>query len=230
MSFFKDALSIFKKSELVLIEKVKETEGVYSFIFKKDKDLTWKPGQHGLFTITHKKIKNNTKPLTVASIPSEDVVKITTKIGDNPSDFKSALLELEAGMKISMSGPVGSFYAKDDSPALFIAADIGITPFRAMIKQIEAEVNVEKQVKLLYLNSQGSHIYKEDLANTDVVVSFLTTNNELFQEIDRFTEKYNDKGQYFIAGSKPFVNTLTEHLKSNNISKRNVKRDVFVGC
>ena len=117
MSFLKDALSIFKKSELVFIEKIKESEDVYSFLFKKDEDLTWKPGQHGLFTITHKKIKNNTKPMTVASIPSENVVKITTKIGDDPSDFKSALLELEAGMKVTMSG--GLLLSKRRKPYTF---------------------------------------------------------------------------------------------------------------
>lgn len=227
MSFFKDALSIFKKSELIFIERVKESAGVYSFLFKKDQDLTWKPGQHGLFTITHKKIKNSTKPLTVASTPSEDVVKVTTKIGDNPSDFKSALLELEAGMKVSMSGPVGSFYLKEDGPALFIAADIGITPFRALVKQIEAEQTNSNKVKLLYLDSQNGHIYKEDFKNVDV--EFLTTKEKLLQEVDAFTEQHKDNGQYFIAGPKAEVNMLAEHLKSNHVSKRSIKKDVFMG-
>lgn len=226
MSFLKDALSIFKKSELVFIEKVKESERVYSFLFKKDQDLTWKPGQHGLFTITHKKIKNHTKPFTVSSISSEGVVRLTTTIGNNPSDFKQALLELEPGMKINMSGPVGSFYLKEDSPALFIAADIGITPFRAIIKQIEEE-NIGKQVKLLYFDTENMHIYKVDFKDVDV--DFITTKEQLLQAINIFTEKHKEKGQYFVAGSKDAVNMIVEHLKSNNIAKRAIKKDVFVG-
>ncbi|MCG1023573.1 FAD-dependent oxidoreductase [Sutcliffiella horikoshii] len=226
MSFLKDTLSIFKKSELVFIEKVKESQRVYSFLFKKDQDLTWKPGQHGLFTITHKKIKNHTKPFTVSSIPSEGVVRLTTTIGENPSDFKQALLELEPGMKINMSGPVGSFYLKEKSPALFIAADIGITPFRAIIKQIEGE-NIGKQVKLLYFDSENMHIYKVDFKNVDV--DFITTKEQLLQEINIFKEKHKEKGQYFVAGSKDAVNMVVEHLKSSNIAKRAIKKDVFVG-
>jgi ferredoxin-NADP reductase len=226
MSIFKDALSIFKKSELVFIEKVKESEKVYSFLFEKDQDLTWKSGQHGLLTITHKKVKNGTKPFTISSIPSEGVVRVTTQIGDNPSEFKRALLELEPGMKISMSGPVGSFNLKEESPALFIAADIGITPFRAIIKQIEGE-NIGKQVKLLYLDSDNMHIYKEDFKNVDV--DFITTKEQLLQELNAFTEKHKENGQYFVAGSKDAVNMVVEHLKSNNIAKRNIKKDVFVG-
>ena len=58
MSFFKDAIAIFKKRELAFIESYKESENVYTFLFEKEKDVTWKAGQHGLFTITHKKIKN----------------------------------------------------------------------------------------------------------------------------------------------------------------------------
>ncbi|WP_404447707.1 FAD-dependent oxidoreductase [Sutcliffiella horikoshii] len=223
---FKDALSIFKKSELVFLERVKESEKIYSFLFKKDQDLTWKPGQHGLFTITHKKIKNGTKPFTVSSTPNEGVVRITTKIGDNPSEFKQALLDLEPGMKISMSGPVGSFYVKEDSAALFIAADIGITPFRAMIKQIEEE-NRQNQVKLLYFNNENVHIYKEDFKNVDV--DFITTKEQLLHEISAFAEKHKENGQYFVAGSKGAVNMVVEHLKSKNIAKRNIKKDVFVG-
>ena len=90
--------------------------------------------------ITHKKIKNPTKPFTVASAPTENVVRLTMRIGDNPSDFKKAMLELKQGMKVKMSGPVGSFYLKDNNPSLLIAGGIGITPFRSILKQVEAEV------------------------------------------------------------------------------------------
>ncbi|WP_353626189.1 hypothetical protein [Bacillus sp. JCM 19041] len=60
MSFLKDSLSILRKSELTLIKKEKESDEVYSFQFKMDERLNWKAGQHGLFTITHKKIKDST--------------------------------------------------------------------------------------------------------------------------------------------------------------------------
>ena len=103
MSFIKDTLSIFKKRELLFLESHKESEDVYTFLFEKEKDLTWKAGQHGLFSITHKKIKNPIRPFSVASAPTENVVKITIGINDDPSDFKKAMLELKQGMKVSMS-------------------------------------------------------------------------------------------------------------------------------
>lgn len=130
MGFLQDYfIPIFKKRELTFKERYKESENVHTFVFEKGQYVVWKAGQYGLFSITHKKIKNPTKPFSVASAPAENVVKITTMIRNEASDFKEALLELKQGMKVKMSGPLGSFYLKDDRPALLIAGGIGITPF-----------------------------------------------------------------------------------------------------
>lgn len=231
MSFLKDTFAILKKSDLAFLKKYKESDGVYTFLFEKEKDLTWHAGQHGLFTITHRKIKNATRPLTVASTPAENVVKITTAISDKPSEFKKALLELEEGMKIRMNGPVGSFYLNDNSPALFIAGGIGITPFRAIVKQLETEGNgVQKQIKLLYLDSGKSYIYKDEFdRNTSIDTSYLASRDELYLEMDKFITSNNNNAKYFIAGSKSMVDSITSHLKSNGILKRNIKKDAFMG-
>jgi ferredoxin-NADP reductase len=234
MSFFQDTLSIFKKRELLFLESFIESEDVYTFLFEKEKDLTWKAGQHGLFTIIHKKIKNPIRPFTVASAPSENVVRLTMRINDNPSDFKKAMLELKQGMKVKMSGPVGGFYLKDNSPSLLIAGGIGITPFRSIVKQLEAEGNgFGKQIHLLYMDSKKSYINKDELDrmanNTSISVTYLDSRDDLHQEIDKFTSLHKNNGKYFIAGPKPMVDSISTYLQDHNISKRNIKKDAFFG-
>src|SRR5690554_4968383 len=191
MSLFQDVLPIFKKRELILLESYKESEDVFTFLFEKEKDLIWKAGQHGLFRIIHKSIKNHTRPFSVASAPTENLVRITLCISDDPSDFKKAMLELKQGMKLSMSGPVGSFYLKDNSPTILIAGGIGITPFRSIAKQIEAEGNgIEKPIHLLYMDSKKSYVFKDELDgianNTSMSVTYLDSRNDLHQEINKF--------------------------------------------
>jgi ferredoxin-NADP reductase len=234
MSFFQDILPIFKKRDLLFLESHKESEDVYSFLFEKENDLTWKAGQHGLFKITHKAIKKPTRPFTVASAPTENKVKITMSITDDASDFKKAMLELKQGMKVSMSGPVGSFYLKDNSPSLLIAGGIGITPFRSIVKQLEAEGNgIGKQIHLLYMDSKKSYIYKDELDrianNTSISVTYLDSRDDLHREIDKFTSLNKNNGQYFIAGPKSMVDSISTYLQNNNISKRNIKKDAFFG-
>ncbi|WP_164669696.1 FAD-dependent oxidoreductase [Virgibacillus doumboii] len=234
MSFVKDALGIFKKRELLFLESYKEAENVYTFVFENDKDVTWQAGQHGLFNIIHNTVKKPIRPFSVSAAPAENTIKITTSISDNPSDFKNALLELEKGMKIKMSGPVGSFYLKDNSPTLLIAGGMGITPFRSMLKQIETEGNrVEQQINLLYMDSQKLYLFKDELDNiansTSISVTYLDSREDLQQEIDAFTTSYANNGQYFISGSKSMVDSISTDLQNNNISKRNIKKDVFPG-
>lgn len=229
-----DIISVFKKWELPLIDKYEEAEHVYTFLFAKEKDLTWKAGQHGLFKITHRKIKNPIRPFSVASAPAEEVVKITIGISDEPSDFKQAMLELQQGMKVSMSGPVGGFYLKNNVPTLLIAGGIGITPFRSIVKQIEAERSrTGEPIHLLYIDSSKSYLFKDELdalAQSNVLrVVYLDAREDLQQEINRFNSLYQDNGQYFIAGPKAMTEAIAADLRNSRISKRNIKKDAFFG-
>lgn len=234
MSFVQDTLSIFKKRDLILLESKKLSEDVYTFHFEKDKDLTWKAGQHGLFTITHKKIKNATRPFSIASAPEEDHIKITTKIGDNPSDFKKAMLEIEKGMSFRMSGPVGTFYLKDNSPTLMVAGGMGITPFRSILKKIETEGNHQNQsINLLYIDNDNYHIFKDELdeisKNISLNIAYLNSKNDLNQEIDEYTSRNLNDCQYLIAGPKSMVDSISSNLINKGISKKNIKKDSFFG-
>lgn len=234
MAFFKDMISVFRKRELLFIESFRESEDVYTFSFKKDENLTWTAGQYGLFSITHKKIKSPTKPFSIASAPTENVVNITTRIGDNPSDFKQAMLELKPGMKIKMGGPVGSFHLDQEHPSLLIAAGIGITPFRAILQQMAAGRDREgKPVRVLYLDGQRSHLFRDELdalANSAAVqISYLESREALEQEINRFVNQYQNHGKYFIAGPKSLVESITTFLRNTNIAKQNIKKDAFYG-
>lgn len=234
MSILKDQLSIFNKTELAFIKKIPESDGVYSFLFKKEKHLKWKAGQHGLFTITHKKVKDSIRPFSVASSPTEDVVRITTAISDQPSEFKKQLLELEEGMSITMSGPVGSFYLKDDKPALLMAGGIGITPFRAMIKQLAADGNGDRTpVELLYSASHKPHLFKNELdemvKGTSINIHYLDSRNDMYHKMNQFKASHKNDACYFVSGPKSMIASITDHLKKNDISKRNIKKDIFRG-
>lgn len=232
MGFLQDMIAVFKKRKLVFIGSYKESEDVYTFVFEKEKDFSWKAGQHGLFSITHKKIKNPTKPLTIASAPSENVVRLTTKIKDNPSDFKKAMLEIKQGMTMSMSGPLGSLNVNDERPTILIAGGMGITPFRSIVKQMEAKGDGNnKPIHLLYLDSEKSYLFKDELDanNASINIMYYDSRDNLLQEIDKFSKLYQNNGQYMIAGPKSMVDSISSYLQNKSISKKNIKKDAFYG-
>ena len=235
MGFVQDYFKpFFNKRELRFIESVKVSDNVYSFLFHKEQDIHWQAGQYGLFRIIHKTIKNDTRPFSVSSAPHESVIRITTRIGEQPSEFKKALLELKPGMKILMRGPVGAFYLQDDRPTLFIAGGMGITPFLSMLKQVDAERgNTQKQLELLYAGGEFSHLFKDELDDiaqrTSTKITYVESRDELQQELQKVNDAYSGSGNYFVAGPKAMVEDVAGSLRKAQVPKKRIFKDTFFG-
>lgn len=234
MDVLKDILPIFKKHEISLKEKYREAGDIYTFIFEMKQQIHWKAGQHGVFTIKHPKINKPTRLFSIASIPSEGHIKISMKISQNPSEFKQALLNLQTEMKIFMRGPIGSFYINSPKPLLFIAGGIGITPYRALIKDLLSNsTETSNNVKLLYMDIREEFIYTKELdeagKSASIKTSYLATREDLNKEIQEFVYKHSNDAEYFVVGSKSMVNSIENLLSSEGIKKKNIKKDTFIG-
>ncbi|KAB3524436.1 FAD-dependent oxidoreductase [Alkaliphilus serpentinus] len=232
MFSLKDILPIFKKYELELIKKYKEAGDIFTFIFESPEGIDWKAGQHGIFTIKHVKIQKSTRAFSIASSPQEGHIKISMRISENPSQFKGALMDSEPGMKISMRGPIGSFYIKNSKPTLLIAGGIGITPFRGILKDL-ALVDQEKprNIQLIYLDSSKDYVYKDELdsliQDLNLVVKYLSDRETMNKEIRSYISYYGNEGNYFVVGPEKMTDAVTKLLKEENI--KNIIKDTFIG-
>ncbi|MFW6320139.1 MAG: FAD-dependent oxidoreductase [Bacillota bacterium] len=232
MSFLKDILPIFNSYPLPLIEHKEEREGIHSFIFDAKQMKPWKAGQHGIFSITHKKIHKPLRPFSVASAYQEHTVMVTMKIPNTPSAFKQAMLELTPGMTIKMRGPVGPLYIRKDAPTLLIAGGIGITPHRAILKDIIDNNTVTHPVILLYIANKDQHIYNDVLNEAshhkNIVINRLTDKTFLAKNIDDFLSTHPD-AQVFLSGPKAMVKSFYKTLKKQGVKSKNIYKDTFYG-
>ncbi len=73
---------------------------------------------------------------TIASSPTEEDIAIITKVPEVHSSFKRALAALEPGDQMAATSLRGNFVLPEGLtlPCAFLAAGIGITPFRSMVK------------------------------------------------------------------------------------------------
>lgn len=233
MNLKKDILPIFKKYPLVFKRKVQEVGDIYTFYFDAGESIDWEAGQHGIFLMKFTQAKKPFRIFSLASIPSEGHIEISTKVGEEPSEFKQVLLDLEPGDKISMRGPVGPFYVDEDKPLLFIAGGIGITPYRAIIRDLRINKEFANEARLLYIDSDEAFIYGEELGeaeNTEgIKINYLTKREDLYAEIDRFIDQYENDGVYFVAGPKPMTQGIEKTLKDKGIDGKNIRIDGFIG-
>ncbi len=148
--------------KLKLIEKKDEAKGTKSFFWRPEKPVSWKAGQYFYFTLAEMKYpdpRGNTRHFTISSSPTEgEVIKLTTRIRER-SGYKKALDELSIGAEIDGEGPNGNFFLENNTntPNLFIAGGIGITPFRAMIKNA-IDKSSQTPFYLIYSNSVPEEI------------------------------------------------------------------------
>ena len=226
-----------ERIKLSLKEIKQETTDIYSFIFDIKGDFDWIAGQHGIFRFVNKKIKDKKefRIFSFASIKEENMILFSTRIVNNPSDFKKKLLELKPGDLMSIDSSMGKFILEDYMrPNCIIAGGIGITPIRCFIKQMDLlEIN-PNNMEVLYSDNRGEFVYEETFNQIDkkydgLNIMFISDRNLLNQKIDSFVANYKNNGNYYISGPPGMVDFITDKLIDSGIEKTNIKTDLFVG-
>jgi ferredoxin-NADP reductase len=224
-----------KGVKITLKEKIQETSDVYSFVFDKPEDFKWTPGQHGVFKFTDREVKEGKdfRIFSFASINEENNLLISTRIVDEPSDFKKNLLELNPGDEMTVDGPMGKFLLKElERPILVMAGGIGITPVRSFIKNVDHNEIETKDLKIMYSDDRGEFAYEEYLKSVDKEgfdLDFISDRNIFSDKIDGYAKDYKNKSLYYISGTPGMVNFLTDKLKGFGVEEENIVTDEFRG-
>lgn len=118
--------------EVTFIGRAECGEGVATFRFSRPDGYAFEPGQFYLLKLeTRDGVVS--KPFSHADAPDDPAIELTTRL--TGSAFKDALLALEAGAVVSVSGPKGRLSVPDGGRAVgFLAGGIGITPAHSIIR------------------------------------------------------------------------------------------------
>jgi ferredoxin-NADP reductase len=236
MGFIKDIMPIFQKHKLIFKEKRTEAGDIVTFIFEGEDKLWWEAGRHGIISVKTASGKTKGKPFSVASTPEEGKVIISTRVPENPSEYKKALNNLQVGDSVTMSGPIGPFHYDDRiKPALLIAGGVGITPIRSIIFSTALnKKDSQATMQLLYIDSKNEFLYEEDfnsIAGSDdfLKVGYLTDREQLTMEIEAYIREFGNHSYYFVTGSSKMVKSIKRLLKSKGVVRKNIKSDIFFG-
>ncbi len=235
--------------QLNLIEKRKEALNFWSFFFDRPEKFSFQAGQFFQITISHKDSDSRgiKRFFTMASSPTEDFLMITTKISDNPSTFKKALMELPVGSTLDATAPKGSFVLPAKiTPCVLIAGGIGVTPYRSMVKFV-TDQNLKIPLKLIYASRVPDEIaffdffQKTEKQNKFFKCFYTITKPELSRmkwkgRIGRINEDLikevageMSESIFYLSGPKPMVDSYTLLLYRVGIKRELVRADYFPG-
>lgn len=223
--------------KLKLIKKEDLGIGITSFIFSPEEKLEWQAGQYLRYTITDPQPddRGNTRLFTIASAPLENVVRLVTRIDpEKGSSFKKYLNDLKIGEEIEGAGPMGNFTLDDPAKQyIFIAGGIGITPFRAIITDLDKR-NLPINITLLYANRDENLPFKsefEEIAKRKpgLKLHYVIDPDKIDVEEIKMCVLDFRTPFFYISGPKPMVESMEKTLSELGVPLENVKHDYFPG-
>jgi ferredoxin-NADP reductase len=226
---------------LRLIERRPEAAGVESFVFERSdpaEPLTWRAGQFLHYVLHHEPTddRGSDRWFTVSAAPYEGHVMLTTRFApEKGSSFKKALAELALGSEaLEVSDVDGDFVLEDPAAScVFIAGGIGVTPFRAILKQADHE-GASIRATLIYGNRDHDIPFKAELEalakkHPGLVIRYIT----LPEKIDetKVRELVPDLATpiFYASGPEPMVESLHTTLKGMGVTPDRLKGDWFPG-
>ena len=229
--------------ELPVIETKQETLDVKSIKLGLNERIEYKSGQYMMMELdVNDTEKGNTRPLSIASSPTEDFLLFSTKISQ--SLFKQKFNSLNVGDKVKIKGPMGIFVLNENyENIIFLGGGIGITPFRNMVKYA-TDKKLAIKMTLLYSNKTPADIcYKDEWPifenenkNLKIVHTITENSTNWIGRTGRISEAMikefcNDLNNtlFYICGPPGMVEGFSNLLKTMNVPQQNVKIEKFVG-
>lgn len=228
-----DLMGVFNKSKAKFISAENIAADFWVIKLKPADGLTWRPGEHGVFTIPGKDVKGRKwRAFSVASIPEEGHILLGTRTGNDVSSFKKVLTSLKAGDLINVHGPFGWFVMQDSkTPVVLICSGVGVTPIRALFKEIEKDNN--RFINLIHA-SNDYHLFKGDItsiADKDekITLQYTTKGDELRIELKKIIVAKGNSAFYYVSGSPKIMRTVIKQLKDEGIKGKRIINDPFFG-
>ena len=228
----RDFKYFFKKHQLT-VKNVDVVGDDFRLIeFTIPKGLEWRAGQHGLFSFGE--VYSDAKkeyPYSISSIQSEGVLRIAVKVYPPMNGYKEKMVSLTPGDNVTMRGPIGPVTLQDSySPVVAVAGGIGITPIRALLKQV-VHHHEDQPFHLVY-SSEQEYIYQADL--DALVENYPTATIDYVRGIEdpkalvlADAKKYGNKAYYYISGGKRMILSYQKLLVDQGIKKNRIFRDPF---
>jgi len=222
--------------DLKYLGRKSETPDVFTFRFESPELKDWQPGQYLHYTLPHANPDDRgiERYFTISSPPSDGVITITTRIAEKSSTFKLALVALKPGGIIQADGLEGNFILADPrTECVFVAGGIGITPFRAILRDLDTR-NSMFNITLLYANRDDKFPFRGEMESIasrrrGLSIRWIVAPKMLDEAAIRETVSDLSRPVVYLSGPKPMVDSFSGRLEGMGVPKARIMLDDFPG-
>ncbi|CAN5331768.1 hypothetical protein BH09PAT4_BH09PAT4_06850 [soil metagenome] len=220
------------------------TDTIHTFWFKPDRAMHYTAGQFTELTLRHTSPDERgiKRWFTLSSSPTEELLSITTRYAgdDKNSTFKKTLFALQPGAQVELADAMGDFVLPKliQTPLIFVAGGMGITPFHSMFKWL-ADTNEVRPIRFLYaVSDEDDIIWQDTLEKAGIHATIAVSRPSeawggLRGQLDAKTilgiEKPTDDTLIYLSGPEQMVEALQKDLQAKDINKHQLVCDFFPG-
>ncbi len=233
---------------LRLKERRSEATEVMSFIFDLGgQPLEYQPGQYifcELDALDFPDERGKRRHFTISSSPTEKgIVMSTTRM--RSSGFKETLRHAPLGYELNIGTPLGHFVMPKGEIRhhVFIAAGIGITPYRSMLRWAADSKKPIEAVLLYFNHSSADIVFGQELEEivrqmptfslvhvlSDPEPGWKGEKGRLNEGLLRKWVPSLDQQLFWISGPPPMVTAYKELIRQTGVQDEAIRTDSFAG-
>lgn len=209
------------------------THDVLGIVAERPAGLDYQPGQAVDVSINKPGWEQELRPFTFTSLPGENHIAFTIKTYPEHNGVTNQLLSLAKGDELLIGEVFGDIQYKGEG--IFIAGGAGVTPFIAILKELEKENRIGNN-KLIFANKTSKDIILEEKFNSllgNNFVNVLSEDKHPKYEHGYITEELIRKhtvgeAQYFyLCGPELMMQAMEKHFATLGIVKNRVVKEAF---
>lgn len=221
-------------SSIVKIKTIEHlTHDVLKIVAEKPKELSYSPGQAVDVSINKSGWEKELRAFTFTSLPEDNHIEFNIKTYPSHNGVTNQLLTLKTGDELIIGDVFGDISYKGEG--IFIAGGAGITPFLAILRNLEKSKSIGHS-KLLFANKTKADIIQEEgfkkmLGNNFVNIlsdeqlegyehGFISA--EVIKKHSAPNLKY-----YYFCGPPPMMTAVEKHLATLGVANEFIVREAF---
>jgi len=209
------------------------THDVVKVVAEKPATLNYQSGQAVDISINKANWEQELRAFTFTSLPDDGYIEFAIKTYPTHNGVTQQLLLLNKGDELLIHDVFGDITYKDEG--IFIAGGAGVTPFIAILKQLEKENKIGNN-KLIFANKTKADIILEDKFQQLLGDNFINilSDEEIanyehgFISADLIKRHINEQTKYFyLCGPEPMMQAVEKQLSSLRIADSFIVKEAF---
>jgi ferredoxin-NADP reductase len=127
--------------EVIILRKKSLNHDVIQFRLERPVEYQFVAGQ-AIELMLNEPVSKGPAPFTFTGLNTDAYLELTIKIYEEHRNLTAALAKLNVGDKLTITDPWDSYINK--GPGVFLVGGAGITPFVALLRQMQVEGNAEE--------------------------------------------------------------------------------------